>query len=429
MMDSEDNCSDGVTLTERQVQALDLAKIAVKEIRKCNNTEPTTDDIFCNVILLMKLARKFTVNAEMSILDLRPACSFLTEVFGKNECSLGHIKKLFDQQEEYLNLFDDTGKNVLDDTAKNMWTKAVSYEECLVNANVYFANIEDPSEDLLNRFQNTFSGKEIASFLSTLQTEMKKLMSKTEKKAARQATAYVNMCCKITILHSFVLWQAFCIMNSSAVNKPSNEVVLAMINRSQNSNLNMLKCITEPEIQNAVFLSVFNITENENVKHFLQIQDIATQFYEQTYKIQWVYSPDVNIELRGYTNSFCGSTKHFDKFQFEYVEGREFDNVCYIRNVSRPGNPYIGIANDGLCRECRKESSTFKVKWKLISFGKNEKDRRFVLASADWPDRFLYLSSAMGCVTCRKNIEIDPLNVEKGLWKILEVEQATIKKR
>ena len=90
-------------------------------------------------------------------------------------------------------------------------------------------------------------------------------------KAARQATVYVNLCCKIANLQSFVLWEAFCIMNRSALYQPGTRVVLDMINRSQISNLNMLKCITEPEIQNAVFLSVFNITENEKVRHFLQI--------------------------------------------------------------------------------------------------------------------------------------------------------------
>ena len=424
-MGLHDKSTDGDNLTERQGQALDLAKNAAKEIRKCNNTEPTTYDVFYNVIRLMKLAKMFADNPEMSVLELRPACSILTKVFRENECSLGHIKKLSDQREKYFKLLDDTGKNI--------WTKALSYEDCLIGANFCFAKIEDHSEDLIDRLQNTFCEKEIAFFLNTLQSEVKELLSTNEKKAACQATAYVNLCCKIAILHSFVLWQAFCIMNRSVFFQSSSKVVLAMMNRSQNSNLNMLKCITEPEIQNAVFLSFFNITENENVRHFLQIQDIEThlnkRFYEQTYAIQWVYSPDVNLERKDYTDSFCGSTKHIDKFQFEYVEERKFDNVCYIRNVSRPGYPYIGIGDDGSCRECRKESSTFKVKWKLISFGKNEKDRRFVLASVDWPDRFLYLSSAKGCVTCRDNRKIDPQKVEKGLWKILEVEKATIKKR
>ena len=104
----------------------------------------------------------------MSILELRPACSFLTEVLWENECSLRHIKKLSDQQEEYFKLFDNT----------DTWTKAISYEDCLFGANFCFANIEDPSEDLIDRLQNTFSEKEIASFLSTLQSEVKNLCQK-----------------------------------------------------------------------------------------------------------------------------------------------------------------------------------------------------------------------------------------------------------
>ena len=422
-MGLHDKSLDGDNLTERQGQALDLAKIAAKEIRKCNNTEPTTYDVFYNVIRLMKLAKMFADNPEMSVLELRPACSILTKVFRENECSLGHIKKLSDQPEEYF--------KPLNNTDKDIWTEALRYEKCLIDANFCFAQIEDHSEDLIDRLQNTFCEKEIAFFLSRLQSEVKKLMSTTENKAARQATAYVNLCCKIAILHSFVLWQAFCIMNRSVLFQSSTKVVLAMINRSQNSNLNMLKCFTEPEILNAVFLSVFNITENENAKHFLQIQEIEThldqRFYEQTYKIQWVHSPDVH--LRGtFTDSFCGSTKHIDEFQFQCVEGREFDNVCYIMNVSWHIHPiskvswpiyhYIGIADDGACRKCINKSSTFKVKWKLISFGKDE----FIVASADWPDRFLYLSSARECVRCKENRKIHAKKIGKGLWKFLEVE-------
>ena len=89
--------------------------------------------------------------------------------------------------------------------------------------------------------------------------------------------------------------------------------------------MNILKCITEPEIQNAVFLSIFNITENENVRHFFQIQGIEThldkRFYDQKYKIQRVYSPDVNLERNDENVGFCGSSKKIDQFQFECVEG------------------------------------------------------------------------------------------------------------
>lgn len=57
-----------------------------------------------------------------------------------------------------------------------------------------------------------------------------------------------------------------------------------MINYSQKTTLEMFKCIREPELQNAVFLNVFNIKENENVKKFLQIQNSVTyldkRFYE-----------------------------------------------------------------------------------------------------------------------------------------------------
>ena len=46
-MESDDRSSDGDT-TERQGQV----KNAVKERRKCNNAEPTTDDVFYNENIL-----------------------------------------------------------------------------------------------------------------------------------------------------------------------------------------------------------------------------------------------------------------------------------------------------------------------------------------------------------------------------------------
>lgn len=43
-MGSDDRSSDGDTFTERQGQV----KNVVKERRKCNNLQPTNDDVFCN---------------------------------------------------------------------------------------------------------------------------------------------------------------------------------------------------------------------------------------------------------------------------------------------------------------------------------------------------------------------------------------------
>ncbi|XP_078325835.1 uncharacterized protein LOC111105304 [Crassostrea virginica] len=411
----DDNSSDGNTLTEKQGQALHLAKIAVEKIRKCNNTEARTDDVFHNVVLLMKLAKRFTVNPEMSILDLRPACSFLTEVFRKNECSLGHIKKLSDQQEECFKL--------LDDTSNNIWTEALRYEECLCGANSRFAktNFEDPSGDLMDRLQNAFSEKEIVFFLSTLLSEVKKLISKTERKTAFQATAYVNLYCKIQILHSFVLWQVCCIMNRSAHHQQSTKEVLTMINSSQKTNLEMLKCITEPDVKNAVFLSVFNITENENVKHFLQIQNIETyldkRFYEQMYELQWSRSPNVKLVMKtlAFRRDFgvYASTEHSNNFKFESVEGREFDNVCYIIVEPEKRHLYIGISSDGECKT-HPSKNAHGVEWKLMSFGMDI----FILASVDWPDMFLYLNPTTEKLKGTKNMEKVK---SKGMWKVVSV--------
>nr|XP_022295214.1 uncharacterized protein LOC111105304 isoform X5 [Crassostrea virginica] len=411
---SDDKSSDGDTLTERQGQALNLAKNAVKEMRECNNTGATTDHVFYNVILLMKIAKMFTDNPDMSILDLIPACSFLTKVFRKNECSLGHIKTLPGQQEECFKLLGKTDKTICN--------KVLRHEEYLLGTNLYLADLKDPSEDYTDRLKNILSDEEIASFLSTLQSEVKKLISKPKEKTACQATAYVNLYCKIQILHSFVLWQVFCIMNGSAYCH-SSEKVLAMINSSQKTNLEMLKCITEPETKNAVFLSVFNITENEHIKHFFQIQNIEThldkRFYERKYELQWIRSPDVKLVMKRLTfksafgvYALTGQSNHF---KFESVEGREFDNVCYIMVELEERPLYIGISSDGECKtHVHQIKKADGVRWKLMSFGMDT----FILASVDWSDMFLYFDLTNRRLKGTRDTE---KVINRGIWKIVSV--------
>ena len=47
-----------------------------------------------------------------------------------------------------------------------------------------------------------------------------------------------------------------------------------------------------------------------------------------------IKSSGFNLESKNYIGSFRGSTKHFNKFQFEYAEGREYNNMWSIRDVS-----------------------------------------------------------------------------------------------
>ena len=92
--------------------------------------------------------------------------------------------------------------------------------------------------------------------------------------------------------------------------------------------------------------------------------------------------------------------------------------------ISRMCHGFIILTSESLKTEHVKNAK-IDVKWKLLSFGNGEENRRFIVASPDWPDRFLYLSSAKKYVTCRKNRKIDPQNIEKGLWKILKVKPDT----
>lgn len=415
-MDSNRKSSEEAALKERQEKALNLAENAVSNMIFSNDTEATHDDVFKNVEILMKVARMFR---ETPILDLQQACSFLSEIFTKEECLLENIEKLSGQQDSY--------SKRLTDTDKSLWTKVVGYEDSLKEANLFLSNMKEGTcEDLLSKIKNDYSEKDIAQFLSTLKSEIEDLISKSEIKTAYQATAYINLYCKIAILHSFVLWQVFCILNRNVHQHSNTELVFFTVNRSRASTLNLLKCITKPEVKNAVFLSVFDIKENLNVRSFLEIQGheihcLDKGFFDKKYEIKWdVPQTSVCLEMKNASFKIWGSTRNSDHFKFESVEEQASANVCYISSTRWPKSvyTYIGITEDGSCEACKKDSSTYKVKWKLISFGKDERDKKIMLASVDFPNRFLYLDSEGKHVRGKRNFEKVK---QKGLWKLVEV--------
>ena len=401
-------------------QALDILKGAVSSITYCIKNDTGTDDVYKNIQDVLRIGTLISQNLKSSIAEVKATCSFLSIVLQKDQYLLKNIKRL-DDDENYPELAHE-------------WKAAVGLEESLLHSNTYLIEItKGSSKHVVDTLQNLISENEIVKFLKDLQSSAKTLIreSKTESnvvlnvKSAIQATKLVNLYCKIAILHLYVLWQVFCIKQGYGNDMSTTKGVFKMIDWSHKSSLDMLTFLTHPKVENAVFLSVFHISENENVDRLLQIQDIevptfAERLYNKEIHIQWSYSPDVALQMKHYSYRIGGTTKTTTeecKFIFEPVKGREMDNIFYIRSAcSVWKNWYVQMNSDGTCPTVKNKSDV-GVKWKLVSLMSDPKNPNFIITSLDCPGRFMYLDSLTDNIRGKRDLEKVK---EKGLWKIRE---------
>nr|XP_022292574.1 uncharacterized protein LOC111103528 [Crassostrea virginica] len=393
-------------------------KHAVLNITNCIDADTGMDDVYKNIQDVLRIGTIISQNLKSSIAEVKVTCSFLSVVLQKEQYLLKNIKRL-DDDENYSELLHE-------------WKSAVGLEESLLHSNTYLTHITDgTSKHVVDTLQNLISENEIVKFLKDLQSEAKKLIREPKIKSALGvkvesavlATKLVNLYCKIAILHSYVLWQVFCIKQIYGNDKSTTKVVFEMIEWCRNSNSEMLKCITHPKVDHAVFLGVFHISENENVQHLLQIQDIevpavAEHLYNREIHIQWSYSPDVALQMKKFSYGIWGTTETTTKkckFVFEPVEGREMDDIFYIRSA-RSGwtDYYIQMKSDGTCETVQNRLGK-GLKWKLLSLMSDPKNPNFIITSLDEPGRFLYLDSRRGEIRGKRDLE--KVRV-KGLWKI-----------
>ena len=380
----------------------------------CEKTATESVDDF-NILDLLKLLTMITSNSKTPEYQLKHTCCFLLKVFKKYP--LQNIDRLSEQRKRYCDLSD-------------VWSSAVSVEERLIRLNASLTEVESAPKSENDRLLDTFSEEEVINFLCQLKSQASQLMLKSEEKSVQQATAYVNLYCKLAMLHSFVLWQVFCIQSSSnAYDQLRTTDVYYRIKMRHTSNLEVLRYITHPNVEYAVFSSVCHITDNENVRNILEIYDIkpfhfGESFYTRKHCIQWVKSPNVKLEM---TSSFSfyrtyyvrGTTSITEGCQFNFVSvnGREVDNICYIRSAHLK-DYYMRMSKNGSC-DAVKTIPEHGGKWKCLPLAINQEHPMFFISSIDWPGKFLYLKSDGWTV----NGESDFEKVKKnGLWEIRDVE-------
>lgn len=394
----------------------DVVMKNVLAIKECIDTNNAVEDVFTNIKRVLKLGKIITDNLNLSVLEWRATCSFLSTVMQESEFSLQKINTLANQRSTYTEIFKKT-------EGIRMWNSAVGFEANLLHSNNYLTHMkDDASKHLIDSLQNYISEQEIVNFLTTLHSEAVTLILKSEVESARLASEIVNVYFRIAILHLFVLWQVLCIKIRSGFDESSTQGVFSIVKTCQTSALNLLEYITHYKAENVLFLSVFHITENENVLHFLHIQDIDPavfdeSFFAQSHLIQRVFKPCLKLHMKPRHYGIYGTSETTDgcKFNFEPVPGRELDNVCYIRSAhSEWEKYYIQMYSKGSCAAVSERPET-GGKWKFVPLVNDKQHQTFIISSIDWPGLFLYLGSYTGYVSGKNDLEKVK---KKGLWKI-----------
>ena len=398
-------------------EALNVVESAVLRVKKCIDEDAKTNDVFTNLIVVSKLFTMFTNNPNLSTSEFKATRCFLSKVSITPQFSFENIKKMSEERRKYSIWSDDTD---------DVWSTAASLEECLIQRNRELINIRNNASKHENDvLENNNCESAVKKFLWKIKTEVTESISKSDVKSARRATAYLNLYFRIAILHSFILWQTFFIKRRSASRQLST--TFSEIKTCQNCNLIMLQYISHPIVEHAVFLSVCHLRDNENIRNFLEIQDIKPfvlreSFYGRKHYIQWGKSPNVKLQMQSgiFSSKVSGTNAVTDKCEFYFisVNGREMDNIYYIRSAHWE-DYYIRMSENGSC-DAVKNKPEKGGKWKFVPLGINLEHPMFIISSIDWPGNFLCLDPDGWSVKGENHLEKFKVN---GLWKICDVER------
>lgn len=385
-------------------------KNAVLSIIHCNEKDTETNDVYKNIQDVLQIGTLITQNLKQSISEVKTTCTFLATVLQKDQYILKNIKR-FDDSEKYSEL-------------RHAWLSEIRLEESLILSSTFLTKItEDAPKNTMDTLLKTFLEIETVNILERWQSAIEQYIRTSNVESAVLATKLLNLYCRISMLHSYVLWQVFCIKQSHGYDQSTTKGVFEMIEMCHKSSVNMLESLEHPRVDHAVFLAVFNITENGHVEHHLKSLGIKTpvvdeSFYERRHYIQCKNLPDTKLQMKKDVSSIWGTkeTTEYGKFLFESVHGREMDNICYIRSAHRDWTShYIQMKSDGSCRVVKNRPDQ-GGKWKLVQIMIHNHPS-FLITSLDWRGKFLYIESASEKVKGEENLNMIK---EGGLWKFRE---------
>lgn len=403
---------------------LESVRISAKEMKKCIESLETSKSIDYGEVC-HKLAT--VLNIVSMIIPSIPLFKFtltfscLSSVLKGIGDALQSLSKPFEQDKTYSELqgYEDS----------ELRSEAIGFEKAFFNNNVFLNEIEmNAPESVINTLEDKIPVNDIVRFLGKLQAKTQELLLKPDVISACRAAKYVNLYFRLAILRKLVLWQVFCIKERSGYERSTTKGVLAMITESQKTDLELVRYVTEANVEKAVFLTVFHPTENENFLHFLRIQEIRIpsigqdkDFHNQVYAITLSNSPSMTLEMsswyKGKINGTTG-TSSACLFMFEPVKGRNLDNIFYLKSI-RWSEYYVLMCKSGTCYSVKGKPGT-EGQWKLVRLENDIGPPQYVMSSMEWPGRFLYTESTLWGPSVKSTHDLKTVR-DKGLWELRDL--------
>ena len=185
-----------------------------------------------------------------------------------------------------------------------------------------------------------------------------------------------------------------CILQEMEQPYPGKEA----LNEVESAVLRVKKCINEDAKTNDVF------------------SNLRESFWGRKHYIQWGESPNVKLQMQSgiFSYKVSGTNAVTDKCEFFFisVNGREMDNIYYIRSAHWE-DYYMRMSENGSC-DAVKNKHEKGGKWKFVPLDINQS--MFIISSVDWPWNFLYLEADGWSVKGESDLQKVKVN---GLWKIV----------
>ncbi|XP_062606912.1 toxin CfTX-B-like [Saccostrea cucullata] len=392
-------------------------KQAINELKKCVNSD--SGDVFNKLSFAINFVSKISAIHPIPA-TLATTFSVLSTLFVQVGNAMKTTVPSADTDSAYaaIERFQDS----------ELKADAVGLEDLFYTVNAYLNSIaEDAPESIINHLENKFPTSDSVRLLGKLRAKTEELLY-SDIKSAYRAAAYINLYSRLAILRSLVLWQLFAIKNRKGYDQSSAQGVQAMIYESEKIDLEVVKFVTESKFEKAVFLTVFNPTENEHFLHLLRIKQIWIPcigqdklFCAHTHLIRSAKWPDWKMEMSSAPGgSIRGSNNRSDacEFNLEVVENRNVDNIFYIRSKKWPSHYVYVDSKLGCCWSVSGHPGP-EGQWKVIKLEGTSGTPQFLMSPLKWPCYFIYMTSLLNG-TVRGTFNLKDIK-EKGLWEILDI--------
>lgn len=311
-------------------------------------------------------------------------------------------------------------------------TKAKGFEKSISADMAYFSKIDDKaSENTINALENRIDSKDIVRFLYRLQSNVEKQMKETNVESVYKAIEFIDLYFHIANLRNAMLWQVYCIKLKYGTDKSSSEGVKAIIEECRKNDLELAKSITKVTIEQATFFSFFHPTEKENCFQFLKIHEEEcniqvlhknTEFIGREHVICCPNLQGRHLKMPEKTQDYIKCVDESltpSKFKFEPVEGREWDNIFFLKSAQ--SRHYVYMKNDEYCYS-EQDKPGPEGQWKLVKFEESQGHPKFLISTLKKPVHFLYIYHVMwpGDWWLAGTTHIKTA-LDKGLWNISSV--------